>query len=73
MEEAEEQPKEWVSKVDFDMIKRIDPGASTSFLNGEYMKNVRGKVKTEMQRGVDFAKVKTELGTLESITDPLNH
>ena len=52
--------KEWSSKVDWDLMARIDPSMSHQFMGGDFMKNVRDEVKREMLVDIDFAKVRNK-------------
>ena len=64
--------KDWATKVDWDMLRRIDPGSTSEFMNGEYMKGVKQEVKKEMSRDIDFLKVQQKLSEQNRIPDPLN-
>ena len=64
--------KDWVSKVDFEMWKRIDPGTSTDMMGGEYMREVKEEVRQEMSRDADLMKVKAKLAERTEKQDPLN-
>ena len=65
--------KEWTSKVDWDMIHRIDPASVSDASRGEYMREVREELKTGMARDADFMKLKMKVGERAgSQADPLN-
>ena len=64
--------KDWSTKVDFEIIRRIDPGIQSDFMGGEYMRDTREEMRVEMGRDADFAKVQLKLGQRTDITDPLN-
>ncbi len=61
--------KDWSSKVDFDMMARVDPSMSPQFMGGEYMKSVRDEVKREMLIDIDFAKVRNKAQQNGAIRD----
>ena len=65
--------KEWSTKVDFEMIKRIDPGISQDLFGGtEYMRDAKEELRGEMTRDADLAKVRGKLAERTDILDPLN-
>ena len=64
--------KEWTSKVDWDMIHRIDPASASDAARGEYAREVREELKTGMARDVDFAKLKMNFGERSTTVDPIN-
>ena len=65
--------KDWSTKVDFEMIKRIDPGISQDLFGGtEYMRDAKEELRGEMTRDADLAKVRGKLAERTDILDPLN-
>ena len=64
--------KDWTSKVDFEMIRRIDPGVSTYFFGGVYMQDAKAEMKNEMTRDADFENVKLKLAERSDVLGPLN-
>ena len=60
--------------MDFEIIKRIDPGIdkTSDFLGGEYMREAKDEMRTEMNRDADFAKVKQKLQDRSEVLDPIN-
>ena len=64
--------KEWVTKVDWGMIYRIDPNLATDATKGEYLREVREELKAGMSRDADFLKLKTKVGERGAPFDPVN-
>ena len=65
-------PKTWASKVDFEIMKRVDPGNLADFGTVEFLKELKAEVKGEMTKDAELAKVKNKLAERVIADDFLN-
>ena len=64
--------KDWVTKVDWDLIYRVDPNMASDAAKGEYLREVREELKAGMARDADFLKLKAKVGERGKPFDPVN-
>ena len=64
--------KEWTSKVDWEMVQRMDPAFSAEFMEGTCMQAVRDELRLGVQRDVEFSKVRSLAKAQHAGADPLN-
>ena len=62
----------WTSKIDWEMWRRIDPGAQPDMLQGDFLTGVKEEVKSEMSRDADLLKVKLKLSDRSEHKDLFN-